>query len=89
VHTLQLGRVSQVITSFTNYRINVSAAVTSIPPAYLRDLALRDPARAARDAALEDVLAAPVQPEHRAEAAVVSPCELYRQLRLTYPAEAT
>jgi hypothetical protein len=42
----------------------------------------------ASDAAFENILTSPIQPEHRAKPAVMSPSELYRQLRLAYPAKA-
>ncbi|PVH90297.1 hypothetical protein DM02DRAFT_682316 [Periconia macrospinosa] len=58
------------------YRIDVAATVYSICLARLGDLAVRDPAYAARDAALKTVLASPVQLEHRAKLAVVAPRKL-------------
>jgi hypothetical protein len=59
-----------------HHYIDVSATVSSIHPARLSNLAMRDPASAARDAALESIFAPPVQPEHRAEAVMVSLREL-------------
>jgi hypothetical protein len=52
-------------------------------------LASRDSACTSRNALLQGVLAASVEPKHRAERAVVPSSELNRQLRLAYAAKST
>jgi hypothetical protein len=60
-----------------HYRIDISAAIICVRPARLYNLALRDLARVASNAAFESILTSAVQPEHRAELAVMSPRKLY------------
>jgi hypothetical protein len=69
-------RASKLGYDILYYAININAAIGRVRPTRLWNLALRYSVSVARDAASKSILTLPVQPEHRAEATLVSSCKL-------------